>query len=54
MDFKCGAFLHPSIEPLFSKTANKFKVKAISLKDWTGPGGFQEVETPRFQENHHM
>jgi hypothetical protein len=28
--------------------------KAIPARAWTGPGGFQEVEAPTFQNNRHM
>jgi hypothetical protein len=28
--------------------------KAITIQAWAGPEGFQEVETPRFQDNRHM
>jgi len=33
---------------------SKGKGKAIPLQAWAGPGGFQEVEAPRFQDNRDM
>jgi len=32
----------------------KGKGKAIPLQAWTGPGGFQEAESPRFQDIRYM
>jgi hypothetical protein len=29
-------------------------VKQALLQVWTGPEGFQELETPRFHDNRHM
>jgi hypothetical protein len=49
MNFNCGAFLHQSIEPLFSKTTNKVKGKAIPLQAWTGPEGSGRLRLPDFK-----
>jgi len=49
VDFKCEAFLHQSIETLFSKMTNKCKGKAIPILAWTGPEGSRRLSFPDFK-----
>jgi hypothetical protein len=49
MDFKCGAFLHQSTEPLFSNTINKGRGKAIPLQAWRGPEGSRRLSFSDFK-----
>jgi hypothetical protein len=49
MNFKCGAFLHQSIEPLFSKTNNEGKRKTILLQAWRGHDGSGRMRLTDFK-----